>query len=123
MTDKTFPVLWQGTRDLMRRLEALGCPRAVPWAFIADHGVQCFQNHDQSPEVLASRGGLAPEEMLAVIHGGTLTFRGKQSYWRMPPEQSVPRLQEALRVWNAEHPEQSVVADSVRPRTDDGQEK
>lgn len=115
MTDKTFPVLWQGTRDLMRRLEALGCPRTVPWAFIADHGVQCFHNHDQCPEVLASRGGLAPEEMLAVIHGGTLTFRGKRSYWRMPPEQSVPRLQEALRVWNAEHPERSVVADSTKP--------
>lgn len=39
----------------------------VPWALLAAHEAQAFANHCQSLEALASRGGLAPCEALAVI--------------------------------------------------------
>jgi hypothetical protein len=101
MSERTFPVLWQGIRQHKLALEQLGCPREVPWAFIADRSVQCLSYHNQTPETLASRGGLSPEEMLAVIHGGTLTTQGKLSYWGMTPEQSVPLLREAIAAWTS----------------------
>jgi hypothetical protein len=101
MTEKTFPVLWQGTRDLMRRLEALGCPRAVPWAFIAERSAECLRYHDQTPERLAERGGLAPEEILVVLESAPLTTSERLAMWNMPAEQSVPRLKDALEAWDA----------------------
>lgn len=99
MSDRTFPVLWPGDRKHKTALEALGCPRTVPWAFIAEHADACARNHDQSPEVLASRGGLAPNEILAVIEPDAATYRVREALWRLPPEQSVPALKEALLAW------------------------
>jgi hypothetical protein len=97
--EKAFPVLWQGSRDLMQRLEALKCPRVVPWEFIAKCEGSCRKYHDQSPERLAERGGLSPGEMLVVVNPVSLTFEERRTVWRMPPEQSVPRLKAALASW------------------------
>ena len=55
--------------------------------------------NDQSPEVLASRGGLCPGEMLAVIEPESRVFEVRRAFWFMAPEQSVPRLKEALAAW------------------------
>ena len=98
-TERTFPVLWQGSRDLMRRLDALGCPRAVPWEFIAQHSAECLRYHDQTPERLAERGGLAPEEMMVVLAGNPLTTQERLRMWHMPPEESVPWLNAAVTAW------------------------
>jgi len=44
-------------------------PRNVPWGFVAPYDDQAKRNHSQSLETLNRRGGLAPQELLAVIHG------------------------------------------------------
>lgn len=85
---KTFPVLWQGGRVVTRKLEALECPRSVPWAFVADHAAQCDRNHSQSPETLAERGGLAPCELVAVVED--------RRWHRMTEEDAVARLKTLL---------------------------
>jgi len=66
-TERQFPVLWQGDQKYIAELKRLECPRSVPWDFIADHADWCDNNHGQTPERLAQRGGLAPAEMVAVV--------------------------------------------------------
>jgi len=44
-------------------------PRSVPWSFVEPACKQAHRNHDQSLEELARRGGLAPSELWAVVHG------------------------------------------------------
>lgn len=58
-----FPVLIL----LSRETEHLSCPRDVPWSLLAPHEVWALRNHGQNLKTLADRGGLAPDEMLAVI--------------------------------------------------------
>jgi len=103
MTDRTFPVLWQGSREHKAALARLECPRVVPWEFIAERREACLRFHDQTPERLAERGGLAPEEMLAVLEGAPLTTAERVAMWHLPPEQSVPRLKDALLAWESTH--------------------
>jgi len=93
-----FPVLWQGSRDYQKALQAEGCPRTVPWGFIAEHRDGCLANHDQTPERLAERGGLGPEEMVAVIEAN-VNWAARKRAWAMPPAESVPRLKELLAAW------------------------
>ena len=93
---RTFPVLWQGSRDYVAKLKALECPRDVPWEFIAEHEAECLNNHDQTPQRLAERGGLAPGEIVAVIEAE------RSCAWMAPPEVSVERLKELLAAWVAE---------------------
>lgn len=68
MVERMFPVLWQSLswRETAE-LEALGCPRAVPWRLLEPHARQAMLNHDQTLERLAQRGGLSPEEMICVL--------------------------------------------------------
>src|SRR4029077_5023961 len=101
MTDRPFPVLWQGTRDEKRRLAALDCPKVVPWEFIAQREAECRRYHDQTPERLAEGGGLAPEEMLVLLEGAPLTTAERIAMWHLPPDQSVPRLKDALEAWKS----------------------
>lgn len=55
-------------------------PRSVPWAFAETFREQAEYNHDQTLEVLHSRGGLAPDEMWLAAHGQPLSrFRQKIS--------------------------------------------
>jgi len=65
--DKTFPILnhWRYYKETRHYKPSF---MAVPWELIAEHQQQCLHNHSQSPERLASRGGLYPSEMLAIIH-------------------------------------------------------
>lgn len=97
--ERVFPVLWQGDRARQRDLDNNDCPRSVPWAFIADHAAECHRWHDQTPERLAERGGLAPEEMLVVIAGPGITFDEARSTWHMHADESVPKLIAALDTW------------------------
>jgi len=39
----------------------------IPWDIVTPHEAQAKLNHSQSLETLASRGGLSPEELLAVL--------------------------------------------------------
>jgi hypothetical protein len=82
---RKFPVLMTGEAAELR---ALGCPRVVPWDFVADNAAQCLHNHGQSPERLAERGGLAQCEMVAVVEG--------RKWRRMTNEESTRRLLELL---------------------------
>ena len=98
--DRTFPVLWQGSREYKEALAALDCPRVVPWAFIEEHHAACLRNHDQTPQRLAERGGLGPEEILAVIDDKPQKWAQRTAFWNLPPERSVPALKAALETWN-----------------------
>lgn len=51
-------------------------PRSVPWSFVEKFRAQAEDNHDQTLERLAERGGLAPEELWLAAHGHRL-FRVK----------------------------------------------
>jgi hypothetical protein len=64
---RRFPVLWQGLPPHIRALERLKCPRSVPWELLAPHEKQAIKNHSQDLETLASRGGLSPAEMVAIL--------------------------------------------------------
>lgn len=68
----------------------------------------CLQNHDQTPERLAERGGLSPQEMLAVraVHEAEAARRvlprvDRLAYWRMDVGESVPKLKASLEAWTA----------------------
>jgi hypothetical protein len=59
-----FPVLIQRRRPTMLERHM---PWYVPWAMLAAHERQAILNHDQTLEVLASRGGLSSCEMCAIL--------------------------------------------------------
>lgn len=62
-----FPILWHWRRETRAELEALGCPRSVPWNLVAPHEEQAHRNHGQTLGRLAARGGLSPAELVAVL--------------------------------------------------------
>lgn len=95
MTERMFPIIWPDRRASRQFWEALGCPTSVPWAMLAPHERQARENHDQSLQRLAERGGLSPCEMLAVL---------EDRRWRgMPDTEAVPALVEAVRAWRETH--------------------
>ena len=64
------------TRDLARfpilispqdRLDYPSWPRTIPWKLIAPHAKQAYENHGQTLERLAERGGLGVVEAWAVL--------------------------------------------------------
>lgn len=67
MSGRRFPVL--GYDNEWKGWTALGMPRTVPWELVAPHENQALANHAQTLMVLASRGGLSPAEILAMIEG------------------------------------------------------
>ncbi len=70
MSEKSFPVLWHDhSRDEVAKLRELGCPKVVPWDFVAPHEDQATRNHSQTLKRLAQRGGLSPAELVAVVTG------------------------------------------------------
>ncbi len=87
-----FPVLWPHRRSEVEKLEALGCPRSVPWAIVAPHEEQARRNHGQSLTRLAERGGLSPAELVAV-----LTDRSWRDVRWLLPETIVALLDRILR--------------------------
>lgn len=62
VSERLFPVL------LDSRTATPDCPRSIPWSILEPFEDQAKRNHGgQSLEVLASRGGLAPDEIMAVV--------------------------------------------------------
>ncbi len=64
--ERMFPVL-AGSQS--KEYQRLGMPRSVPWRLLAPHEEQAQNNHSQSLETLASRGGLGPMEMRCIVEG------------------------------------------------------
>lgn len=61
--ERRFPVIASYSRDSPAR------PKSIPWSWIAPHEPQALKNHcRQSLETLASRGGLSPVEIYAVLN-------------------------------------------------------
>lgn len=63
---RRFPVI---------REKITNVPRSVPWKFVERFRRQAEENHDQTLERLAERGGLSPEEMWYAAHGQRLRVR------------------------------------------------
>ena len=64
---KRFPILLPYRRDELEPLMSAGCPRSVPWSLVAPHEAQARDNHDQSLQRLAERGGLSVNELVSVL--------------------------------------------------------
>lgn len=93
MLPERFPVLiTHHERDV---LTFLNCPVSVPWAFVAPHSRRAFLNHNQSLERLAQRGGLGPDESVAVIED--------RQWSRMTMSTAVLALNQILQRWQAYH--------------------
>lgn len=71
MSDRRFPVIRGQTR--VPRDVAARWPRSVPWSFVERFRERAERNHDQTLEVLASRGGLGPDEMWLAAHDQPLS--------------------------------------------------
>jgi hypothetical protein len=82
-----------------RRFPIMGGP-SVPWELVAPYEVQAKQNHDQTLERLAERGGLAPNELWCVVKGLP---------WRVVREVPEASALAWLKGWLSEH--EGVVAE------------
>lgn len=61
--ERHFPILLsKSERDAFS-----WAPKSVPWSVVAPHEEQSIRNHGQSLSQLASRGGLRPIELRAVM--------------------------------------------------------
>jgi len=68
VTERTFPVL----ADWSERRRIPNLPLSVPWEFIEPGRAQAQDNHDQTLERLAQRGGLCAGEMRCALEGKRL---------------------------------------------------
>ncbi len=94
MNKKEFPILqWWKSREEYRSYEAPFT--SVPWGLIDAHSLQCLHLHDQTPTILAERGGLDPAEMLAVIH--------ERRFEPMDLVQAFNELGQIIEEWKASH--------------------
>lgn len=68
MADR-FPIMSTLVYDRLRRLDAQlpRVPASIPWRAIEPHRQQAYNNHAQTLERLAQRGGLSPGEAVAVM--------------------------------------------------------
>lgn len=63
---RRFPVL---------RRSNVNVPKSVPWEFVKRFRQQVEENHYQTLDRLAERGGLSPEELWCAAHGQKLRIR------------------------------------------------
>ena len=83
MNDRRFPIL--RTHDLRGGLR--NCPDSIPWSAIEPNEFQASNNHGgQTLAVLAARGGLGPDEAVAVLEN--------RRWYAMDIPTSVARLLE-----------------------------
>lgn len=75
MSRSTFPVLGGG--DI----------KSVPWDLVEPHRKRAMENHYQTLERLAERGGLGPAELFAVV---------EDRPWRSVTEDDIARAPEWL---------------------------
>lgn len=69
---RTKSKIWPGEGESVGAwAERPDCPQRIPFMFFDDPAVReaCDRNHDQTPETLAQRGGLSPQEAYAVLGG------------------------------------------------------
>lgn len=86
----SFPILL--TLRERRHSAALDCPPSVPWRLVEPHEDQALKNHNgQSLARLAERGGLGPDELVAVLED--------RQWTAMPLAESVVRIRAIL--WSA----------------------
>jgi hypothetical protein len=87
---RMFPVLL----SFGERRASPDCPRWVPWELLEPHEEWALRNHGrQSLETLASRGGLGPCEMVAVLEC--------RRWHAMPHAEAVARLCEFVAAYEA----------------------
>ena len=96
---KTFPVIWPYEREQVRELERLGAPRHVPRGLVEPHARQAMRNHSQSLDELARRGGLALNELCAVLADRSVY---DPEFLRMTNAVAVERVQAAIREFEAQ---------------------
>ena len=88
MDEKMFPILdWRG------KYKRLGCPAAVPWDLVKMHEMQCIKNHMQSVLRLAVRGGLCPEELMAILED--------RPWYPMDTQEAIDHLNKILETYTA----------------------
>lgn len=63
-TPKHFPILMRPSE----RQELPHCPTYIPWRIVEKFQNRAELNHQQTLERLAERGGLSPQELLALLH-------------------------------------------------------
>jgi len=78
-----------------RRFPIMGGP-SIPWAMIAPHARQAKQNHDQTLERLAERGGLSPREAVLVLES-----RPGREWRQMSEAEGLARLTALLAAWES----------------------
>ena len=93
---RTFPVLF-GYHPEREEWRAAGCPRSVPWPFLEPHEARARTNHSQTLERLAQRGGLGPEEVLAIVRDKGLRYVLELA--KLPKPQVVAELIAELERW------------------------
>lgn len=72
-------------------LDELGCPKGLPWAMVNPHNRQAWRNHNQSLKRLAERGGLSPQELVAVLED--------RGWSDMTLADSVEKLKSHIAAW------------------------
>lgn len=101
---KDFPVMQIYAHDVktpdMRYSEALeatkslNCIQSVPWVMVAPHAKQAEYNHSQTLEGLAQRGGLSPDELIAVLED--------RKWYRMPMLEANDKLKSYIELYEQE---------------------
>lgn len=62
-----MPIQVSPALDLIIRRGECDRPEPFPMALLRPHEMQAFKNHDQSLEMLASRGGCGASELVAIL--------------------------------------------------------
>lgn len=83
-----FPILFSWQSEIRKKELALGCPKTIPFSLLAPHEKQAQHNHGQTLKRLAERGGLSPDEAVAVLED--------REWHRMAKEESISRLNELV---------------------------
>ena len=101
MTEKTFPILCSGYRNreeftALRAADVLFYVVGIPWEMIRPHEAQAQNNHSQSLNRLAERGGLGADEALAVL--------GDRRWRSMSVAQAHADLAQMVSEWKASQP-------------------
>lgn len=97
--ERLFPLLQTQTRP--EELVQIA-PRALPWRMMAMHEAQARKNHDQTLEVLASRGGLGIAEAVCVLLGLRWGAFGEGA---AADRNALPRLYDILGEYLEDNPE------------------
>lgn len=77
-----------------KELRTADCPAFVPWPLVQAHAMQCMHNHSQTVQRLHERGGLAPDELVAVLND--------RKWVLMSDTKAIAELKELVDKWQAE---------------------